>query len=137
VIGKLLEAKTIESGFSTAIYGLLQTYGLPDAQILDSHYAIFPVKDGKAKLKNWGQVLAHLRGKSIHHISYLRASDISWDDFDQVVRHLHDVIVRILFKMLNYTGQYQPLVIRSRIDGYTGDWVKPDTPATKLGFKPK
>ncbi len=47
--------------------------------------------------------------------------------------HLHDLLVRVVLKLLGYGGAYQPTVSTSR-DSRTIDWVKPETPPASLGY---
>ena len=51
-----------------------------------------------------------------------------------VLNHLHDILVRILLKLLDYDGTYQPTVI-TMTARETVDWVTSDTPASVLGYR--
>lgn len=49
--------------------------------------------------------------------------------------HLHDILVRIILKVLGYEGDYQPRVIDYLTDGKTINWINEEMSATNLGYK--
>jgi len=51
----------------------------------------------------------------------------------RLVNHLHDVLVRILLKMIGYQGTYVPTVARVAAQKVV-DWVTPNTTAADLGY---
>ena len=55
------------------------------------------------------------------------------EDLWRIMNHLHDILVRIILKTLDYDGQYQPTVI-NMTDSKPVDWVKPDFSARRLGY---
>ena len=55
-----------------------------------------------------------------------------WDVI-RITNHLHDILIRILFKTLGYNGTYQPRVLNYRTTKPV-DWVKEDTAASELGY---
>ena len=69
------------------------------------------------------------------HNGYL---DIYRDDYEEeeiegVMIHLHDLLVRVILKLLGYDGTYQPTVAMSLSDR-TVDWVTPATSPASLGY---
>lgn len=57
-------------------------------------------------------------------------------DLDDIVRiffHLHDILLRIVFKMLRYHSAYQPPVTHMT-DAQRSDWVNADTTASRIGY---
>lgn len=52
-----------------------------------------------------------------------------------MINHLHDVTGRIVLRILEYDGGYQPTVIPYRSVPFELDWVKLDTPAGALGYE--
>ena len=72
------------------------------------------------------------------HSSYFDFESDLYDFFEvvKIHAHLHDILLRVVFKMLCYTETYQRSVIvpNSWAGSYSIDWVKPDTPASELGY---
>jgi hypothetical protein len=69
------------------------------------------------------------------HVGYFD-TDEGHHDLDDIVRiffHLHDILIRIVFKMLQYGGAYQPPVIHMTAAERT-DWVNVYTSASRLGY---
>jgi hypothetical protein len=117
--------------FGLSMVDLLKYFKLPDAQILDSHFAVNPRRDG---LLTWSQVLTTYRG-TLMHVGYFREGRSSEDFLDlyRIRRHLHDVFLRIFFSLVKYRGTYQPPV-KIMTTQCAVDWVKPSTTARELGF---
>jgi hypothetical protein len=106
-------------------------FGLPDAAIVDAHYHINPRADGR---KTWSDVLSYYRGTVIHE-SYLGFGGTLYDVDDALtVRfHLHDLLLRMILKMVQYDGTYQPTVI-SMTTREEVDWVHTHGSAQLLGY---
>lgn len=72
------------------------------------------------------------------HSSYFDFESGQYDSFDvvKICAHLHDILIRVVLKMLCYTVTYQRAVVvpNSWEDSYSIDWVKWDTPASDLGY---
>lgn len=51
-----------------------------------------------------------------------------------VANHLHDLLVRIILKMIKYDGTYQPIVIIATARQPV-DWVQPSMSAENLGYQ--
>jgi hypothetical protein len=119
--------------FGLAVVDLLNKFDLPDAIIVDSHYAK-NAPPGKGA-PTWAPYLSHLRGASLHEGFF----DIGSGEFgvrDVVVasNHLHDLLVRIILKMIKYDGAYQPTVIIGATSQPV-DWVQPSMSAVELGYR--
>jgi len=115
--------------FGLSVVDLLRRFGLNDATVLDAHYRM---KTGGAR--TWSSDLSRFRGAPIHEGCF--DIDGGWFDIDRVInvtRHLHDVLVRVILKVLQYEGRYQPTVTPANAPSSV-DWVKADTPARRLGF---
>lgn len=54
-------------------------------------------------------------------------------DVDQVALHLHDILIRILFKMLGYDGKYGPIMRGPAYEEFVA-WVSKDTSPSDLGY---
>jgi len=131
IAGQVAGAKKVRPGFGKAVVSLMERFDLPDAAIIAAYYEENPRPDGK----KWPDVLSYYRGITMHR-SYFdvlgRKHEI--EDLVRITKHLHDILVRIVFKMLGYNGTYQPTVVSWTTDA-TVDWVKPDLPANRLGYK--
>jgi hypothetical protein len=56
------------------------------------------------------------------------------EDLLRITKHLHDILTRIILKMLGYNGKYQPTVL-SWSTGADVEWVKQDLSVDQLGYK--
>jgi hypothetical protein len=119
--------------FGLAFVDLLERFDQPDGDIVDRHYQKISRRDGR----DWCDILSHYRGVVIHS-SYFDFESGEYDFFEivKIRAHLHDILLRVVFKMVCYSGTYQRSVIvpNSWKDSYSIDWVKPDTPASELGY---
>jgi hypothetical protein len=119
--------------FGLAVVDLLNKFGLPDAIIVDAHYAKKAPPGEVAP--TWASYLSHLRGASLHEGFFdIRSGEFGVQDIVVANNHLHDLLVRIILKMIKYDGAYQPTVI---IPATTQpvDWVQPSMSAVKLGYQ--
>jgi hypothetical protein len=114
--------------FGLSLSDLLKLFDLPDLILIENYYQTS--KSGKS----WIRYISHCRGVVMHK-GFL---DFYGDEFDpkeiNIIRsHLHDILLRLIFKMLNYDGIYQsptgPLPNRNE-----ANWVKPITSPDKLGY---
>ncbi|WP_156787723.1 hypothetical protein [Rubrobacter xylanophilus] len=126
------QASNIDKQFGLAVADLLRLpqIGLPDTDIADSYYACNPHPDGT---RTWTGVISKYRGDVIHH-GYFPFSEESRDleDVVRVIRHLHDITARVIFKLLGYNGRY-----RTRVSASTQEvcWVTTSTPPEDLGYR--
>jgi hypothetical protein len=127
---KISNAKNTERAFGLAVIDLLKKYELPDIKIMDKYYALHPNVQGQS----WVQTLTKYRGAAIH-TGYFAHEKYDIDNVLILEDHLHDILVRIALKVLDYQGTYQPRVIHHLVDEKTIYWIDEDTPATKLGYK--
>lgn len=128
IAGQLPKAMNIETGFGKAVMALLERFELPDGRIIDAHYEEEPRPDKR----RWSDVLSRYRGLAMH-VGYFDEGRHDLDDIVKIYFHLHDILVRIIFKMLRYEGNYQPTVAHMTAIKPT-DWVDPDTPPSLLGY---
>jgi hypothetical protein len=124
---RLANVATSEGDFGLAVVELAKRHGFPDADILDADY--IPRIHGKT----WAALLSELRGAAIHegHIEFRERHNIA--EVFKLLRHLHDLLARIIFKECRYEGTYQ-----TQLERYTNatsvDWVKPEFNADRLRF---
>lgn len=120
-----------ENSFGLAVAKLLEHFTLPDADIVDAHYLANPRPDGMA----WSGVLSKYRGAPVHTGFFnISGKEHDFDDVLTIETHLHDVLLRIIFKIIGYDGTYQPPV-RTMTSATPVDWVVPGLPARELGYK--
>lgn len=130
IAGRAASADQKDLNFGLAVSTLLQTYKFPDEEIVNSYYQNKPRSDGRS----WVQVLSAYRGGVIH-VGYLElTSSAELLDVYQYIRHLHDLLVRIILTDIGYTGTYQPTVSQWT-DPKPLTWVARSTPASALGYK--
>ena len=118
-----------EKSFGLAVADLAQKFGFHDAAVLDAHFTAHPHPTGKT----WPGVLTFYRATATHDAYF------DWnqrEDLYTILRvrdHLHDLLLRVLFKTIGYDGPYQspipPLMQRDSVE-----WVTPRTPSGLLGF---
>jgi hypothetical protein len=130
IADRAVSADQKETGFGFAVSSLLQKYSLPDEEIVNAYYQSHPRPDSMS----WGQVLSAYRGDIIH-IGYLQLThSAALRDVYRYIRHLHDLIVRILLIEIGYTGSYEPTVSKWT-NPKPVNWVTASTPAAELGYE--
>lgn len=130
--GRASNAANVERKFGLALADLLMRFGLPDAEVVDEHLKSHPRPDGR---EHWVDVVSGYRTDVIHY-GHLRLGPAGegWRDVWTVINHLHDVMARVLLQTLGYDGGYQPAVVPGPRIPRDVDWVKPDTPASAIGY---
>jgi hypothetical protein len=120
-------ADQVDNAFGVSVSQLLRAFWLPDAHILERHY-------GHRDMK-WGTLLSHYRGDVTHH-GYLDILEAGHDIYEiaDVVFHLHDVLARLILKILRFDGGYRPSTSVRDVIPVTVEWVKPDSSAYVLGY---
>ena len=131
IANRIQNADNTDRDFGLAVIDLISLFGLPDTNIVDAYYQKFPRRDGKS----WCDVLSHYRGV-VMHSSYFDFERGAYDfqDVAMIRDHLHDILIRIVLKMLYYKGTYQK-AIPSPVGRYPLDWVNSNTQAVELGYK--
>ena len=111
-----------------AIEKLLSKFGFHDANILDKYFESHPRIDNR----KWHQLLSYCRGVAMHDI---RIDDLYLDDLLTVKNHLYDLLVRIVFHLIDYQGTYTPIFAKNTSDEISVSWVDANLPASELGYK--
>lgn len=130
IASRVTNVTNIDKSFGLAILDLLKQFHLPDANIVDNYYQIKPRLDGR----NWFAVLSDYRGATIHE-GYFDFQGKSYDieDVLRIMQHLHDILLRIAFKLVGYTKTYNsPIPAAGPIQPV--DWVNTSLSAIKLGY---
>ena len=111
IVEQLGKTTIIKTGFGRAVLDLLNQFGLPDADVLAKHYQANPRADGR----KWPDLLAKYRGTVMHRGYFdFRTGDQQIMEVYRVLLHLHDIVLRLIFKMLGYGGPYLPTVCNMR-----------------------
>jgi hypothetical protein len=130
ITGRAANIGTTENKFGLAVVSLLQSFGFPDADIIDRFLTNTPRSDG---LRDWASVITAYRNATIHegYMDFEKKHDIQ--DVVRICNHLKDVIARIVFRESKYDGTYESPLLQG-FGPQPIDWVKPHTTADKLGF---
>jgi hypothetical protein len=107
--------------FGLAVEGLVRHFGLLDSEVLEPYYA----RHSGLKGSNWVGALSYYRG-AVFHEGFLDI-DSPGTPVGEVlgfILHLHDLLVRVLLKIVGYCGTYQPRLIRGTA-AESADWFKP------------
>ena len=130
IADRIANTKNLYRGFGVSLEKLLAKFGLADLSVLDAFYQDHPRPDGKG----WLDLLSAYRGAAVH-VGFISIDDgETAEEVLTLLHHLHDLLLRLIWKMVGYTGTYQPPVIPLLSDSYHSDWVTEDTPPKRLGY---
>jgi hypothetical protein len=131
IADKVMNSDNFDRNFGLAVVDLIKLFDLSDTIIVESFYKSNPRKD----VKPWYGVLSHYRGV-VMHSSYFDFERGLYDfqDVATVRSHLHDILIRIVLKMLFYDGTYQK-AIQGSTGRYPLNWVNPNLKAKELGYE--
>jgi len=104
--------------FGLAVKSLVSHFGLLDSEVLGPYFQANPGPGGRG----WVESLSYYRG-AVFHEGYIDI-DSPGPPVGEVlgfIFHLHDLLVRILLKIIGYRGMYQPRSIRGNA-AQTADW---------------
>ncbi len=112
--------------FGSAIIALLAQFDLHDADVI-AQYSTSVTPD-------WPSTLSYYRGIVMHQGYFGSVDNIDLKDVIAIMNHLHDIMVRIAFKIVGYTGGYQPTVSSANAL-YPVDWVTSSSLPSQLGYQ--
>ena len=119
-----------DRGFGRSVVNLMLQFGLNDGSVVESFYKENPRWDKR----KWIDVLPYYRGKTMHSGYFKFHENKNYRmDVPRIQKHLHDILLRIVLKILSYEGTYHPTVKNIRSNDHV-DWVSRDTPASELGY---
>ncbi len=119
-----------QEGFSKKLIRLLKDNHLLDCEVLKNIKL-------KHKEKKWERIINYYRNIVVHE-GVFSAED---HDYDvrlvlNLIKHLEDILIRLIFRKIGYLGKYQPRnAISNHIDS-TVDWVTDTTSPNNLGYGP-
>ncbi len=115
--------------FGEIIRTMLDVLGLPDASVLEPWFRSHPYWQ-----RDWISVIAGLRSRVVHRgIVGVGAEGRSTAEVWELARHLEDLLVRIVLRLLKYDASYQPTVAQWATQAPVG-WVTRETTPAELGF---
>jgi hypothetical protein len=127
----LLDIKNCKEPLELVLARLFEHFGIPDVEILNRHYQETPRPDGL----QWLQVVAKYCTAPLED-GYFHVTE-KRHDLEEVIKigqHLHDILVRIMLKLLKYDFEYNPTVVSSQAR-FPVDWVNAETTAGNLGYE--
>src|SRR5262249_17479578 len=94
--------------FGRAVESLASHFGLRDSEVLRPYYYEHPGPQGRT----WVDTLSYYRG-AVFHEGFLDLDSPGTPPGEVLgfIRHLHDLLVRILLRAIGYQGTYQPPMI--------------------------
>lgn len=114
--------KSNRPSFATQLRDLVAKVGLPDAQWLGS-FKFKPAHDGR--LVAWPQAASAYRNR-IAHSAFIDFDEYNVDNTVAFIRHLSDVLARVVFGLIDFAGQYTPPCGNAGARTYERpDWAQP------------
>lgn len=131
IAGRVPNVSNKDRNFGLAVCDLLARFSFPDADVIDAHFA---TKASDGTPEKWSRLLADRRGVTMH-TGYFNVSSPAYNFNENVAlqRHMQDILLRILFKLYEYDGMYQPPTIMRPVKAPI-DWVSASTSASLLGY---
>lgn len=129
IADKVLGSQQKEHDFGLKFVALLRCYGFADPDIVESHMAI----NSNPLSKSWAGLVAYYRNAAVHDAYFEFQQREQLYGILRVLDHLHDLLLRIIFKNLRYDGPYQP-PIPPMTRQKKVDWVTQTTPVQALGY---
>lgn len=125
---RLANVQTADSDIGLTMCELIRAVGFPDIDILDSDF--IPSNFGG---KTWAKVVSELRQDTVHegYLEFAKKHDIRATF--SILRHLHDLLARLILAESGYQGTYNPAVA-SWTSAVPITWVTPTLKPAKLGF---
>jgi hypothetical protein len=119
-----------DKAFGLAVVDLLKLpqFNLHDADVVSCYYRC-------ANIRDWPGTLSYYRGVVLHEGAFYSSKGThNLKDVVVVMDHLHDIMIRIAFKIFGYKGAYQPTVIKGTALESV-DWVDPTCLPSRLGYR--
>jgi hypothetical protein len=109
---------------------LLASLGLYDEAAADEHFPTLVPKGPQS----WSDAASMYRNAVVHD-GYLDSFGEAYreEDAEDFALHMHDLLIRVLLKLVGYEGNYQPATTMAR-DTRKLDWVEANTAPHSLGY---
>ena len=124
IASRVRNANNKDKNFGSQLQELLDRLGLHDVVAMEAARAP----------GGWLQTVNRCRNDVVHN-GFLDIFCGAYDEeeIEGMMIHLHDLLVRVVLRLLGYGGTYQPTIAMALADKTT-DWVSPDTPPPSLGY---
>jgi hypothetical protein len=133
IANNVSDARRLRTGYGKAVVALLKKFDLPDERIVSPY---IEASTRYEKEKSFADVVSGYRGRAIH-VNYLGVTRDKPDKAHNaivLVDHLHDILLRIVFKIIGYSGTYNPTVLQ-HFEMKPINWVRDTTTARELGYE--
>ncbi|MBS9391558.1 MAG: hypothetical protein HEQ33_22775 [Dolichospermum sp. WA123] len=130
IIGKIADRTkqipvSIDRSFGLTVVKLIKHFNLLDSDIITEYYG--------DNHRDFARVLSYYRGAIIHEGYFnFDSEDYNFEDVVRVLKHLHDILIRLNLIMLEYRGHYITPISNSP---KLVNWVNVSTLASELGYK--
>jgi hypothetical protein len=125
IVSRVANAPNQSSTFGEIVTKVCEHFGFPDADVVEQQFAQTPHPNART----WAGLITVYRNRSAHGSYYNHhATPDEVRKIFKLSNHLLDLLARAVFKLLGYTGTYQPPVIVMASDESL-DWVTPNTKA--------
>ncbi len=119
---------SIQSRYQDKMKKYLEHCNLHDHEILNGY---IQASDEFEKFDDWFDFINEMRNSLVHNDTLIEG--LSEETYSQVTDHLRDLLVRIILKRINYTGNYCSFIYDP--GGETNvEWVNSSTKPQELGF---
>jgi len=116
-----------DASFGRSVLRLLERFELPDAQVM--------ARASQGNANRWARELSECRNIPLHAGHFdVRSGRHDSDRLVATWWHLTDIAMRVLLKILGYTGRYQPAVGVAPQLVQPLDWAKPELDQRNLGY---
>lgn len=119
--------------FGIIVYQLIEKFKLQDIVVIKKYY-----KEESSDKNTWVALLSNYYDNLTKYGFFNLGSDKTDKNLIKLWRvtdHLHDILVRIFFRIIDYKGFYQPIVSKYiPVADCNVDWVKTDTSPSNLGY---
>ncbi|HRE46667.1 MAG TPA: hypothetical protein PLD47_03000 [Aggregatilineales bacterium] len=114
------------TSFGDKLIALLTLLKFVDRDVVSKYYG---------NSDDWARKVSDYRNRTMHRIGY---KDIhkpeTRQEFEAIIPHLVDILIRMLLKAIGYEGKYAPFMKGSNFSEPL-DWVSSSTPSRELGYK--
>jgi hypothetical protein len=130
IADKAQGAGSKDKSFGRQLSDLLASLGLHDEAAADKH---FPIPVPKSP-QSWSEAASMYRNTVVHD-GYLDSFGEAYreGDAEDFALHMHDLLIRVLLKLVGYECNYQPATTRAR-DTRKLDWVQMNTTPFNIGY---
>lgn len=116
ILNNLKDIMLIDVKFNKKLEQLFNEFQLEDHILLQSYKTSYN--------RHFIDTISYLRGVVLHEGYLDFTSEHKYKDIRPITQHLHDILVRIILKSLNYDTYYQPIFIPGPTNDFDVEWTK-------------